>query len=65
MRPLKLFSRALALFSLGGAAANAVTGFNPPVFSAFLVIGMMALSYYYFERWYERWLREAERPKPH
>ena len=59
MRVLKVFSLVVAVVLIGAAVINAATAFDPPLFSAFLVLGMMALSYYYFERWYERWVREA------
>ncbi|ABP50177.1 MULTISPECIES: hypothetical protein [Pyrobaculum] len=58
MRALKAFALGVAVLMIGAAILNATTAFDPPLFSSFLVVGMMALSYYYFERWYERWLRE-------
>lgn len=42
------------------AASAAWAGqFDAPLFSSFLLFSLMALSFYYFERWYERWRREA------
>ncbi|MFN3803834.1 MAG: respiratory chain protein [Pyrobaculum sp.] len=59
MRILKWFSLTVAVVLLTAAVAVAFIHFDPPLFSSFLVLGMMALAYYYFERWYERWLHES------
>jgi len=61
---LKYFSLAVAVVfgaaALWVAARAAWVGqFDAPLFSSFLLFSLMALSFYYFEKWYERWRREA------
>lgn len=63
MRPLKIFSIAVAAVFLAAAVAVAAmaapTGtFRADWFASFMLIGLMAASYSYFEVWYDRWIKE-------